>query len=216
MRLHRMLSVVCLLICGLLISGCAAVAWFASSVPKSEDAKYKGLAKQRVAVMIWAERNTRVDYQTIQLDLGNTIQATLLGKADQADVENIQFPYEVRSVIRFQKEHPELEGRGITEYAQRISGITRMIYVEIGDFSTRSDVAVQLMRGAITANVKVLEISGGKSKVVYEVNNLRSYFPPKQKEGVIDVPEQAIYAGTVQAMGQQIAELFYGHIIEEE
>ena len=64
--------------------------------------------------------------------------------------------------------------------------------------------------------MKVLEISGGKSKVVYEVNNLRSYFPPKQKEGVIDVPEQAIYAGTVQAMGQQIAELFYGHIVEEE
>ena len=130
-----LLSVVCLLICGLLMSGCGAVGWFASSMPKSEDAKYKGLAKQRVAVMIWAERSTRIDYQTIQLDLGNTIQATLLAKADQDDVENIQFPYEVRSVIRFQKEHPELEGRSITEYAQRIAGITRMIYVEIGDFT---------------------------------------------------------------------------------
>jgi len=199
-----------------MINGCALFAVFASAVPKSEDAKYKGLAKQRVAVMPWAERSTRIDYQTIQLDLGNTIQSTLLAKAGEADVKDIQFPYEVRSVIRFQKEHPELEGRGIAEYAQRISGVTRLIYVEIGDFTTRSDTAVQLMRGAITANVKVVEISGGKSKIVYEVNNLRSYFPPKQKEGVIDVPEQAIYAGTVQAMGQQIAELFYGHIVEED
>ena len=32
---------------------------------------------------------------------------------------------------------------------------------------------------------------------------------------MIDVPEQAIYSGTVQAMGQRIAELFYGHVIEE-
>lgn len=216
MRLHRSLLIaVCLLVCCLSMTGCALFAVFASAVPKSEDAKYKGLAKQRVAVMIWADRATRVDFQTLQLDLGNTIQSILLSKASEDDVKDIQFPYEVRSVIRFQKEHPELEGRNAAESAQRMSGITRMIYVEIGDFTTRSDTAVQLMRGSMATNVKVVEISGGKAKVAYEANNLRSIFPPKQKEGVIDVPEQTIYAGTVQAMGQQIAELFYGHVIEE-
>lgn len=216
MRLHRsLLSAVCLLICALSMSGCSAIAVFANAVPKSEDAKYKGLAKQRVAVMIWADRATRVDFQTLQLDLGNTIQSILLSKAGEDDVKDIQFPYEVRSVIRFQKEHPELEGRDATESAQRMSGITRMIYVEIGDFTTRSDTAVQLMRGSIMTNVKVVEISGGKATIAYQANNLQNYFPPKQKEGVIDVPEQTIYAGTVQAMGQQVAELFYGHIIED-
>ena len=217
MRLHwNLVRMVCLLLCGLCIAGCAAVGWFASSLPKSQDAKYKGLAKQRTAVMIWAERGTRVDFPDLQLDLGNTIQATLLAKADESDVKDVQFPYEVRSVIRFQREHPELEGRSVTEYAQRLSGITRLIYVEVGDFSTRSGAAVQLMKGTMTANVKVVEISGGKSKVAYQAGNLQSYFPPKEKEGVVDVPEQAIYAGTVQAMGKQIAELFYGHIIEED
>ena len=198
----------------MLCGGCA-VGWFLHSLPKSEDARYKGLAKQRVAVMIWTERGTRVDYPSLQLDLGNVIQAMLLSKSKEADVKDIQFPYEVRSVIRFQREHPELEGRSVTEYAQRISGITRLIYVEVGDFTTRSDTAVQLLRGAIAANLKVVEIQNGKSKVAYEANNLQSYFPPKSKEGVIDVPEQTIYAGTVQAMGRQIAELFYGHMIED-
>ena len=217
MRMQRvLLSVVCLAICALLASGCTPfAAWFASGIAKSEDAKYKGLAKQRVAVMVWAERGTRIDFPSIQLDLGNTIQATLLAKADEADVKDIQFPWEARSVIRFQKEHPELDGRSITEYAQRISGVTKLIYVEIGDFTTRSDTAVQLLRGTMIVNVKVVDLGSGKPKVVYEINNLRSSFPPKNKEGVTDVPEQAIYAGTVKAMGLQIAQLFYGHVIED-
>jgi hypothetical protein len=96
-----------------------------------------------------------------------------------------------------------------------MAGLSRLIYVEVNDFTTRSDTAVQLLRGSISANVKVLEIEQGKSKVVYEINNLRTYFPPKQKDGVIDVPEQAIYAGTVKDMGVQIAQLFYGHVVED-
>ena len=34
-------------------------------------------------------------FRTLQLDLGNTIQATLLSKAGESDVKDIQFPYEV-------------------------------------------------------------------------------------------------------------------------
>lgn len=215
MRSLRMLLVVCLTLCALFTTGCALFGWAASSMPRSEDAKYKGLAKQRTAVMVWADRGIRIDYPNLPLDLGNTIQVTLLSKAKEDDVKEIQFPYEVRSVVRYQKEHPELEGRGVTEYAHRMSGLSRLVYVEINDFTTRSDTAVQLMRGAISANVKVVEIANGKSKVVYEINNLRTYFPPKQKDGVIDVPEQAIYVGTVKDMGLQIAQLFYGHVIED-
>lgn len=211
----KLLAIVCLMVCALLSTGCALVAWAGANMPRSVDAQYKGLAKQRVAVMVWADRGIRIDYPTLQLDLGNTIQGTLMSKAKEDDVKEIVFPYEVRSVARFQKEHPELEGRGITEYAHRLSGITRLIYIEVNDFGTRSDAAVQLMRGSITANVKVVEIDKGKSKVAYEINNLRTFFPPKQKEGVIDVPEQAIYSGTVKDMGVQIAQLFYGHVVED-
>lgn len=215
MRSLRVLLVVCLMFCALFTTGCALFAWTAANLPRSEDAKYKGLARQKVGVMVWADRGIRIDYPNLPLDLGNTIQATLTSKSKEDDVKEIKFPYEVRSVIRYQKEHPELEGHAITEYAHRMGGLTRVIYVEVNDFTTRSDTAVQLMRGSISANVKVVEIADGKSKVAYEINNLRTYFPPKQKDGVIDVPEQQIYSGTVGDMGVQIAQLFYGHIIED-
>ncbi len=199
----------------MILAGCAALGFVASSIPKSVDAEYKGLAKQKVCVMVWADRGIRIDYPNLQLDLGNDIQSSLIGKTNESSLKESQFPWEVRSVIRFQKEHPEFEGRSITEYAHRISGVTRLMYIEVADFSTRGAAAVQLLRGSMMANVKVIEIADGKSKVVYEKQDLRVAFPERAPEGVLNVSEGAIYAGTVKAMGKQVAELFYPHVIED-
>ena len=190
MRWHyASLTALGLILCALLNTGCGTLGYVAANLPKSEDAKYKGLAKQKVAVMVWADRGTRIDYPNLQLDTGNTIQAQLISKADEADVKEIQFPWEVRRCCASRRSILNSKGAPITEYAHRISGITRLIYVEVGDFSTRSDTAVQLLRGSMNTNVKVVEIGNGTSKVVYEINNLNTLFPPKQKEGVIDKPE---------------------------
>ena len=147
---------------------------------------------------------------------GNAIQAFLIAKTDERSLELTQFPYEVRSVLRFQKEHPELEGKAVTEYAHRLGGVTRVIYVEVADFSTRAETAVQLLRGSMTANVKVVEVAGGTSKIVYQKEGIRVNFPPKAPEGVVDVPEATIYAGTVKTAAKTIAELIYPHVVEEE
>ena len=179
------------------------------------DAQYKGLAGEKVAVMVWADRGLRIDWPNLELDTGNGIQSYLLAKTDEDSLKKTQFPWEVRSVQRFQKEHPELEGTSITEYAHRISGVSRLIFVEVAEFSTRSDTAVQLLRGGMTANVRVLEIGGGTSKVVYERQHVKVMFPPKSPEGVIDVSEALIYNGTVNAMSLELAQLFYPHMIED-
>jgi hypothetical protein len=195
--------------------GCQAIGYFASAIPQSVDAQYKGLAGEKVAVMIWADRGLRIDFPNLQLDTGNGIQSFLLAKTDEDSLKKTQFPWEVRSVLRFQKEHPELESRSITEYAHRISGVTKLIFVEIGDFSTRSGTAVQLFRGGMTANLKVLDVKPGASTVVYEKQHIQVNFPPKSPEGVIDASEALIYNGTVNAMSLEIAELFYPHVIED-
>ena len=198
-----------------LSGGCALVAIVGRAIPKSVDSEYKGLAKQKVAVMVWADRGTRVDWPTIQIDAANTMQAYLIAKKDEDDLKEIQFPWEPRSILRFQKEHPELEGRPATEYAQRISGITRLITVEVGDFTTRSETAVQLLKGSMVGNVKVIAIEDGKATIVYERSGVRATFPPKAPEGVVDMAESRVYAGTVNAFGLAVAELFYGHIVED-
>lgn len=205
--------VVC--IATLLLGGCSAIGYVASSIPQSTDAQYKGLANQKVAVMVWADRGVRIDYPNLQLDFGNAFQANLIARAEEDSLKKSQFPWEVRSVLRFQKEHPELEGRSITEWAHRISGVSRLVFIEIPEFSTRSGAAVQLLKGGLIANVKVLEVQSGKSKIVYEHQNIAVAFPPKSKEGVVDVAESTIYSGTVNLGAKTVAELFYPHIIED-
>ncbi len=210
-----MFMLAALAVIGLSAGGCTILGFFAAAVPRSVDAEYKGLAGEKVAVMVWADRGLRIDFEHLQLDTANAIQSNLLAKTNESSLKNTTFPWEPRSVVRFQKEHPEFEGMSVTEYAHRISGITRLIFVEVGYFSTRSGTAVQLMRGEMMVNVKVLEVKPGKSTVIYEKQNLQVSFPERSPEGVLDVPEAVIYNGTIKAMARSIAELFYPHVIED-
>ena len=196
-------------------AGCAAAGYIASAIPQSVEAQYKGLAGQKVAVLIWADRGLRIDFPNLLLDTGNGMQSYLLAKTDEKSLEKTQFPWEVRSVLRFQKDHPELEGRSINEYAHRISGITRLLFVEVSEFSTRSGTAVQLLRGGMKANIKVLEVGATSSKIVYEKQGITVSYPPKSPEGVIDMSEAAVYGGTVNEMSLTLAKLFYPHIVED-
>lgn len=195
--------------------GCSAVGLIASAIPKKVDAKYKGLAKQKIAVMVWASLGTRIDFPMLQKDTTTMIQSDLIAKNDEDELKETQFPWEPRSVVLFQKEHPELETQSAKEYASRISGITRLVYVEITDFSTRGSTAPQLLKGTMTGNVKVVEVENGKSKMGFELNGISIFFPPKSPEGTMDVPEDVIYRETIKSFAQSVAELFYTHPVEE-
>ena len=219
-RLCKRVCSTCLLIALLggvcLLCGCAAVAVIDRAIPKSIDAQYKGLAGQKVAVMVWAPLGARIDYPNLQKDTATSVQAYLIAKADEDEFKLTQYPWEARSVVRFQKEHPETEAQAVAEYAPRISGITRLIYVEIGEFATRSETTVQLLKGNMLGNVKVVEIKDGKATTTFQRNGVRVQYPRKSKEGVIDVPESVIYRETVGAFALEVAQLFYGHVIEED
>lgn len=67
----------------LTLGGCQVAGYFASAIPKSVDAQYKGLAGQKVAVMVWADRGLRIDWPNLELDTGNGIQSYLLAKTDE-------------------------------------------------------------------------------------------------------------------------------------
>jgi len=211
------LVVLCLVAALVTVSsgGCQIFGAVASKIPRSRDAQYKNLAGQRVGVLAWTHRGIRIDYPNLQIDMANAIQAQLQAKTDESSLEETTFPWEPRSVLRFMREHPELEAQGVTEWAPRVSGIDRLIYIEIVDFSTRSGSAVQLLRGGITVNVKVVEIQNRAATIGYERQHMRLYFPPNAPEGVVNVSEAAIYNGTVTVASREIGRLFYPHVIED-
>ena len=198
------------------LCGCALVGVIGQAIPVTVHAEYAGLKGQKIAVMCWVDRGIRIDYPQLQLDTATFVQTQLIDQKSVGELKESQWPWEARSIIRFQREHPELEGRPINEYAHRISGVTRLIYIEVDQFSTRGEETVQLKRGRMLGRVKVLEIADGKSKIVYEKQNIEVAFPPKRPEGVLDMPESQVYAETVKMFGLSIGQLFYSREVDRE
>ena len=58
-------------------AGCAFLGVAANAIPKYTEARYKGLAGQTIAVMVWADRGTahRLADDAARRRLGNSIRA---------------------------------------------------------------------------------------------------------------------------------------------
>lgn len=218
MKLHRgkTLGLVLLGVLAVAMGGCEVLSVVGSAIPMTVDAEYTGLKGQKVAVMCWVDRGIRIDYPQLQLDTATFIQTQLTEHKTDSDLKGSTWPWEPRSVVRFQREHPELEGRPINEYGQRITGVTRLVYIEVDQFSTRGDETVQLKRGRMLGRVKVLDITDGKAKIVYEKQNLEVAFPEDRPEGVLDMPEAQVYGETVKLFGTAVAQLFHSYQVERK
>src|SRR6185369_2304600 len=125
------------------------------------------------------------------------------------------FPVLPASIVRYQHDHPEIEAMSVTEVATKL-GVSRLIYVEIEDFATRSDDSVALFRGRAKATVKVIEVSGDQAKVAFELNNVETAFPPKApKEGIPNAGDAKIYSGLIDSFATEIVHVFVAYQVEE-
>src|SRR5690242_3417648 len=144
----------------LLAGGCTVLGVLANAAPPpTVAAKYKGLSKQTVGVMVWTDRAMSIDWPNLQLNLSQSIQTRLQNTAKKKDhpkeLEGTKL-VAAESVVRFQHDHPETETDAITDVAPRMN-LTRLIYLEVEKFETRPAESVELYRGTLTANLKVLE-----------------------------------------------------------
>lgn len=189
--------------------------------PAKVEPQYKGLAGQSVAVMVWAERGIRIDYPTVQSDIATSIQNKLVAAQDaKADeLEGTKFPVPAASILRYQAEYPQIQSRPITEVAPHLAnrtGLTRLIYVEIGGFSTRPAPGVALFRGSMSGSIKVLDIKDGKARAVYEESDVRAAFPKRApEEGTPNADDRRIYIGTVNEFTTEVVKRFITHQEDE-
>jgi hypothetical protein len=198
-------------------AGCNYIAAAAALTPVYQDAKYKGLSKQSVGVMVWADRGVSIDWPTIQLDTAGSVESKLQAsqKAKVPELEGTTWPVLPASIVRYQRDHPEIEAYPIADIAPRL-GVTRLIYIEIQEFRTRSETAVELFRGSMSANVKILEIANGHAKVGYEEDGVRVIFPRKSlPEGALEGQDVQIYGGVLDEFSDALCERLIRHEVQE-
>ena len=203
-----------------LASGCAVFGLIGHAMPDpTVDARYKGLAKQKVAVMVWTDRAMSYDWPTLQLDLSRGIQSRLQELAQKKDhpkeLEDTRL-VAAESVVRYQQDHPESDVEAVTDVAPRLT-VDRLIYVEVQRFSTRPEESLELYRGSLTANVKVIEIANGKAKQVFEDPNVRVVWPPKgPEEGSPGLGDADTYERTLGAFTTEVVNEFVPHVQPRE
>ena len=199
-------------------SGCQLFGLIGRVLPDpTVGAKYHGLQNQNTAVMIWMDRSMAIDWPRLQLDLSRGIQTRLadLAKAKNPpkDLKGTTFAA-AESVVRYQRDHPEIDSEAITEVAPRLN-VTRLIYIELQQFSTRPEESVELFRGSLTANLKVVEVKDGKGKVTYEEDGIKVIYPKDSPDvgmpGLGDVP---MYEKTVEAFSTEAMNRFVEHTEE--
>lgn len=218
----------------LFLSGCTLLGAGAQMLPPATvQAQYKGFAGQTVGVMVWADRGMRIEWEFLQLDLANSIQSKLLDvaqpknlnkdrdpkkpiKARVKEFQGTTFPVAPRSIIRYQQDNPEIEGKPIAQVAPAL-GVSRLIYVEIEEFSTRPDGGVELYRGDAKVTLRVVEVNpDGTAKVAYEENEVTATFPPKTpKEGRPNIGDRRVYVGLIDELANQINTRFVPHEQEQ-
>jgi hypothetical protein len=199
------------------LTGCAAlgVAAYKLSPPPTIQPQYKNLKGQSVGVMVWADRGLRIDWPSLQLDLANAVQKKL-SESKKKEMTGTAFPVQPASIVRYQKDHPEVEAMQVTDVAPRL-GVSRLIYVELEDFATRSDMSVDLFRGQARGAVRVVEVDpAGNAKVAFENSKVAAQFPAKTpREGLPTIGDARIYAGLVDALATEVAHLFIPYQVEE-
>ena len=208
------------------LAGCAqfgaAGSVLAHAIPKEVDAAYKGLAKQQVVVMVWADRGVRLDHPELPGEVAAALQDKLINvqlndKPD--DLAGMTFPFSTAMVEKNQDNHPEWENLTAEEVATKLNG-TRLVYVEVTDFATRGAASLELFRGSMSAHLRVVEMTDDghgpvKAKVAYDGGDISVVFPKDSpKDGLPNRAEGKIAQGTIDAFAERAAQRFYQH--EEE
>lgn len=220
-HIRRVGCAVALLGVAMCASGCPLLGVAASAIPQPPIKPKHVLAGQGVGVMVWCDRATLIDWPTVQKDLGGGIQTRLreAREAKAEELEGMTLPWPAESFVRWQKDHPGYENRPVTEIAASLPKVTRLIYVELQDLSTRSSRAMALYRGSALASIKVIDVPPGATvgTVVYQEDNVRVVYPKKSnEEGRPDGDDLRMYAGTINTLADSLALRFIEHPAESE
>ena len=198
------------------LAGCNILGAVASKLPRPPiKPDYTGLAGHSIGVMVYADRGLTIDFPSLQLDLANGVQQKLKLAQTQAKVEELKestFPVTPAQVVRYQRDHPLLQTAPVTDIAPKL-GPDRLIYIEIGNFGTRSAEALTLFRGQASATLRIVEVApDGTAKVPYEARDISTVFPAHAPaEGVLNANDQRIYVGTVDYLSTEIVKKLITH-----
>lgn len=185
------------------VVGCRVLAtpWLLWGDENTEDkpAEYPHLSGKKVAILVWADANTRFKYPFVELELSSFVEQALL-----AHIKGVQV-IPPRSVVDMQNRDPDWDRTPPAVLGAKL-GADRALLIELTQYTTREPESPHLFRGYISANLKIYDASTqspGETKSM----NVSVVFP-KDGPGAWG-RDMDFRAATMELFAEEVAGKFY-------
>ncbi|MFN0138124.1 MAG: hypothetical protein ACKVS9_18625 [Phycisphaerae bacterium] len=174
---------------------------------KSVPAEYPYLTDKRVAVVVWADNYTLLEYPFVRLEISEHIRESL-----KASVKGIKLVSNQEVIARqdrdsnWDREHPARLG-------ERFKA-DRVMMVEVSTYSTREADSPHLLRGRISANVKVYDTAYQDAAPAYK--SIIDTMYPEGQNAEWTVREDTLRKETMERFATAVANKFYDRKVKVE
>lgn len=168
-------------------------------------AEYPYLEGRKVAIVVWADRDTLFEYPFVQLEVSEHVSVPL-----KANVRGISI-IPNRTVVELQKRDPDWDRIPPARLGARL-GADRVVLVELTLYTTREPEATHLYRGRISANVKVYDTAYPDSAPTYRTT-IETVYPP-DSPGQWGTDDRAIRKAMMESFANDLARKFYEHKVK--
>jgi len=191
-----------------LVSGCNYLAYpvyvlFGQS-NKKVKAEYPGLKNQKIALIIATTPAVDFEYPYIRSDLALAITNVL-----SRHIKGIKFVTQEK-IDAFTAENLDWISLPISQIAARFDA-QRVLYLDLYEFTLREPESVNLLRGRISAAVRVYETDSPQPELPVYQTQLSHVYPESGPTFYSDTALLMVRQRTLPPFVEQLAQKFYDH-----
>lgn len=195
-----------LLVLCTILGGCRALAtpWILTGEEPTRRvrAEFPHLKGKKIAIVVWADSDTRFEYPFVRLELSEHIKSEL-----ESRIDNVTFCSN-RQVVALQDRDPDWDRRPPARLGEQL-GADRVLSVEVSQYTMREPESRHLLRGRIAAQVMVYDATRPSAGYLYKTEI--SVVHPDKSDGRWGNNEAAIRRETMEAFAHALVKRFYDH-----
>jgi len=199
------------------MTGCGLINWVSyvfapASRMKTVKAEFDGFKGKSVAVVVYADLETQVDYPTAQLELSDMVASEM-----RRHIKGVRL-IDPRTIIRYQSENPRWDIMPPEKLCE-VFNCDYVLLISLMEFSTRERGSVYLARGRIKADVSVYQSglsSADGANPVWRGEPLSIRFPRQSTLGVPAENDQVIRVQTERLFATELVKKFYDYKVPKE
>ncbi|MEM6332546.1 MAG: hypothetical protein AAF823_04320 [Planctomycetota bacterium] len=173
------------------------------------SAEYRGLENKTIAVLVSADEFLLFRHPDVQEQIGRVISGRIQENLEGARVVHPDL------VVEWQEQNPYWQTLLYSELIEKV-GTEAIVLVDVASYQLHEPGNRYEKRGAITANIGVIEAHAPDADDFTYFNTVSNVFPENMEEGLIYEEDEAIQLGLLTLFSRDAAGLFYDHLVERK